>query len=109
MSETMRSHSQSAEYYFEYKIEKIFGEENIKTPKLYFERDCTSQAYALYIAPEEWLEQQEVLGELKSKLKDNKGLFRQKPLSSLTLRSVTPHIQSASKSYWLLGYQLCRI
>lgn len=59
MSESMLDYAYSAEYYFEYKIDKVFGEHSIKTPKLYFERDCSSQSYSLFAVPEEWLEKQE--------------------------------------------------
>ncbi len=59
----------SAEYYFEYKIDKIFGHDRIKTPKIYFERDYRTQtlSYSLYAVPEEWLEKQDVLGQIKDK------------------------------------------
>lgn len=59
MSDTMHDYSYFAEYYFEYKIEKIFGEDGIKTPKLYFEKDYSTHNYSLYAIPEEWLGRQE--------------------------------------------------
>lgn len=81
MSDTMRDYSCSAEYYFEYKIEKIFGEKGIKTPKLYFEKDYSSQTYSLYAIPEEWLERQEdVLNNIKDK---NNAAEVRKALSKL--------------------------
>ena len=68
MSDSMLDYAYSSEYYFEYKIDKVFGEDSIKTPKLYFERDCSNQSYALFAVPEEWLEKQEdVLYHIKDK------------------------------------------
>ena len=45
-----------SEYYFDYKIEKVFSEdESIQTPKLYFERDYSDLSqYILYTVVEEW-------------------------------------------------------
>ncbi len=47
---------QTAEYYFEYQIEKVFGSESIATPKLYFERDYydKNMTYCLFSTFEEW-------------------------------------------------------
>lgn len=58
MPESMRDYSYAAEYYFEYKIEKIFGDKNIQTPKIYFEWDYTNQVYSIYTVPNEWLDKQ---------------------------------------------------
>lgn len=47
---------QTAEYYFEYKIEKVFGSDVISTPKLYFERDYykDTMQYCLFSTFDEW-------------------------------------------------------
>lgn len=58
MPQFMSDTSYSAEYYLEYKIERVGGEaEKIKTPKIYFERDGKSEmlTYSLFTIPEEWL------------------------------------------------------
>ena len=48
----------SAEYYFDYKVEKVWGDETIVKPKMYFERDYknSSLAYALFVVPGEWID-----------------------------------------------------
>lgn len=44
-----------SEYYFEYKLEKVLGDDTIATPKLYFERDYRDLSqYILYAVAEEW-------------------------------------------------------
>lgn len=58
----------TAEYYFEYKIERVSGDEKaIKTPKIYFERDyrTSNLPYTMFAVPEEWLNQQDLVNSLK--------------------------------------------
>ncbi len=52
----------TAEYYCEYKIERVFGDKNlVKTPKIFFERDYRTPdlPYSMFAVPEEWLNKQE--------------------------------------------------
>lgn len=44
-----------SEYYFDYKIRRIFG--SVAEPKIYFERDYKTKdlPYTMYLIPEEWL------------------------------------------------------
>ncbi len=61
------SNAMIAEYYFDYRIEKVFGGEDVQTPRIYFERDCRNQAlpYTLFTVPGEWLCRQDILDEIK--------------------------------------------
>lgn len=49
-----------AEYYFDYRIEKVFEKpdinKEIETPKLYFEYDYAISQYCLFAVPNEWIE-----------------------------------------------------
>ena len=54
----------TSEFYFEYKIEKVFcTDESIVCPKLYFERDygVADLPYCMFAVPAEWLEKQETV------------------------------------------------
>jgi len=55
----------SAEYYFDYKVEKVWGDETIVNPKMYFERDYknSSLSYSLFIVPGEWIDKHSVMKE----------------------------------------------
>ncbi|MGN0813404.1 MAG: hypothetical protein ACI4MQ_07850 [Candidatus Coproplasma sp.] len=58
----------TAEYYFEYKIDRVFGDEKtIKTPKIYFERDYSTPnlPYTMFAVPEEWLNKQDLVNSIK--------------------------------------------
>lgn len=57
--------SYTAEYYFEYEINRISGNENIKDPKIYFERDYRSVnlPYTMFAVPDEWLNKQDEFNE----------------------------------------------
>ncbi len=62
MADTQRNYSSTAEYFFEYQIEKVFSDSaNIKLPGIYFERDYTNQdiPYTVFAVPQEWLGRQE--------------------------------------------------
>jgi len=53
-----------AEYYFDYRIEKVFEIPDIKKeiakPKLYFEYDYAASQYCLFAVPSEWIEKGDV-------------------------------------------------
>lgn len=73
----------TAEYFFEYKIERVFGDERtIMTPKIYFERDyrTSNLPYSMFVVPEEWLNQQNLINKLKG---ETKGETVEKVLSNL--------------------------
>ena len=55
-----------AEYYFDYEIERVSGDESIETPKIYFERDCSKPdiSYSMYAVMKEWLGKQAVMSEV---------------------------------------------
>lgn len=59
----------TAEYYCEYKIERVFGDKELVTPpKIYFERDYRTPdlPYSMFAVPEEWLNKQEsVLADIR--------------------------------------------
>ncbi len=59
----------TAEYYCEYKIERVLGDKNIvKTPKIFFERDYRTPnlPYSMFAVPEEWLNKQKsILSEIR--------------------------------------------
>ena len=81
--------SKLAEYYFDYKIEKIFGDRSIKTPRLYFERDCERQSYFLYAVPAEWLDKQDnVLAQLKTCKEKQDVAGQQRELNRLAYDTV---------------------
>ena len=56
----------TAEYYFEYKIERVSGDEVVQTPRIYFERDyhTSNLPYTMFAVPEEWLNQQDLVNSL---------------------------------------------
>ncbi len=58
MTEGYMSNSCSSECYFEYKMNRVIGDNSIAPPKLYFERDYFQPAmpYTLFAVPQEWLE-----------------------------------------------------
>lgn len=58
MPEGYLSNSCSSECYFEYKMNRVVGNESIALPKLYFERDYfqPGMPYTLFAVPQEWLE-----------------------------------------------------
>ena len=55
-----------AEYYFDYEIKRVSGDESIEAPKIYFERDCSNQdmSYSMYAVVKEWLGKQAVMSEV---------------------------------------------
>lgn len=57
-----------AEYYFDYKIERITQNDECTEPKLYFERDYKndSLAYTMFLVPQEWIGKNRVANELGS-------------------------------------------
>ena len=61
----------TAEYFFEYKIDRVFGDEKtITTPKIYFERDyrTSNLPYTMFAVPEEWLNQQDIVNRIKGEI-----------------------------------------
>ena len=57
-----------SEYYFDYKIEKVFSQDDsIRTPKLYFERDYSDLSqYILYTVAEEWRDKDNLVELIKN-------------------------------------------
>lgn len=55
------------EFYFDYKIERVFGDATIKTPNIYFERDYRTpdMPYTMFAVLDEWLDKQEILTNLR--------------------------------------------
>ena len=48
----------AAEYYCEYKIERVYGDDGtVATPKIYFERDYSLKGlpYTMFTVPQEWV------------------------------------------------------
>ena len=68
MDNIMGNTTRIAEYYFDYKIKRVLGDEKkIKEPKIYFERDYGADGlpYAMFAVPEEWLEKQSIVNKIK--------------------------------------------
>ena len=68
MDNIMGNTTRIAEYYFDYKIKRVLGDEKkIKEPKIYFERDYGADGlpYAMFAVPEEWLEKQSIINKIK--------------------------------------------
>lgn len=78
-----------AEYHFEYRIERVFGEKEIaKTPRLYFERDyrLPDLPYSMFAVAEEWLNRQET--ELAQLRGNNDGSDVRRVLAALPYDTV---------------------
>lgn len=75
-----------SEYFFDYKIKKICGDDNIRTPKLYFERDYRNPLlpYHIFAVPEEWVDKQNIFRSVSGRSDAEK----EKALSSLEYTSV---------------------
>lgn len=80
----------SAEYYFDYKIQKVSGDESIGVPKLYFERDYTNAdlAYTVFLVPEEWLDRANIVDELRAEKDEIKRAQILTKLEYDTIRTV---------------------
>lgn len=62
-----------SEYYFEYKLEKVFGDDSVVTPKLYFERDYSDLSqYILYAVIDEWRDKEKLAELIKNSNVDQK-------------------------------------
>lgn len=87
MSSGRKANPITTEFYFDYRIEKISGDEEIKTPKLYFERDYHSSSlkYSLFAVPEEWLGKADLYNQVDQKTEAEKN----KALAQLVYDSVT--------------------
>lgn len=50
-------HEERSEYFFEYQIHKVFGNEDIDAPKIYVERNYSNESlpYEMFITPKAWL------------------------------------------------------
>ncbi|MBO5334968.1 MAG: hypothetical protein J6A87_03225, partial [Clostridia bacterium] len=60
--------AREAEYYFEYQLERFFGDEQrIQPPQLYFERDYEKRGlpYTMFAVMDDWLGKEKVLEKLK--------------------------------------------
>ncbi|MDR2091174.1 MAG: hypothetical protein LBP62_05935 [Clostridiales bacterium] len=65
-NERENKYEKSAEYYFEYKINRVFGDDEIAPPKIYFERDyrVLGLPYTVFAVPKEWLEKLDVFNDI---------------------------------------------
>ena len=75
-----------SECFFDYKIKKIFGDDGIRSPKLYFERDYHNPLlpYHIFAVPEEWTGRYDVFRAVSGKTPAEK----EKALSALDYDTV---------------------